>query len=239
MLYSPFFSSQIDMNHRHFYINSFGLFIVGRLGLWYSLMGDRHLRHVSLSRYRSYGCLSHARNGLSVSFSTLYLTFEEKFINLICFWILKKDGVSSWLPAACLRSHATVLALECQRSAHVPWNPSRLGTHVPRVEHQWRSVITFPSIFKYWLYYFWAEVERQLQGGNCVIGASSSSPRLTTKSASKTTSQSQSHSRPERSSSGGGGSGLLTSRSNTAPVQMRRATNTKGKPIPAPPKRTR
>ena len=75
------------------------------------------------------------------------------------------------------------------------------------------------------------------------VGASSSSsPRLTTKSSSKQTTSSQgpAHSQSQgRSERPSGGSALLTSRSTTAPVQMRRATNTKGKPVPAPPKRTR
>lgn len=79
------------------------------------------------------------------------------------------------------------------------------------------------------------EVERQLQGSSSV-GASSSSPRLSSKKvANQGQAQNQSHNRP----SGASGSAAMPSRSSTGPVQMRRATNTKGKPVPAPPKRTR
>ena len=88
-------------------------------------------------------------------------------------------------------------------------------------------------------YLLFAEVERQLQGA--MMGSSgvscSGSPRLSSKKSALVASQSvpatQSHSR-----SGTGGNNVMTSRSNNS-VQMRRATNTKGKPVPAPPKRTR
>ncbi|XP_046630882.1 tyrosine-protein kinase ABL1-like isoform X4 [Daphnia pulicaria] len=80
------------------------------------------------------------------------------------------------------------------------------------------------------------EVERQLQGSSSSVGVSSSSPRLASKkAANQGQAQNQNHNRP----SGAGSGAVMTSRSNTAPVQMRRATNTKGKPVPAPPKRTR
>lgn len=65
-----------------------------------------------------------------------------------------------------------------------------------------------------------SEVERQLQGGI------SSSPHLSSKKAAN-----QSQNRLT--------SNVVASRTGTAPVQLRRATNTKGKPVPAPPKRTR
>ena len=70
------------------------------------------------------------------------------------------------------------------------------------------------------------EVERQLQG------ALVSSPHLSSSKKRDASGQVSS----QRSA----GNNSMTSRSGTTPsVQMRRATNTKGKPVPAPPKRTR
>ena len=91
-----------------------------------------------------------------------------------------------------------------------------------------------------------AEVERQLQGGGGQEPKSSphlsSSKRNHSQSGGQGQAQS-SHSaaRSPLTNAAAAAGVAMTSRCNTAPanVQMRRATNTKGKPVPAPPKRTR
>ena len=222
---------------------------VGRLGLWYPFVGNCHLRNVSLSRYRFNRRLPHTGNGLPVSYSLAqspsftraFLSFLLLFQHIVSFFKINRMECPPGCPPRvydlmqnCWHWSANDRPTfqEIHHALEHMFQESSINEGLcwlySFVSSQWKLIIVF---------IFFAvgplEVERQLQG-NSSVGVSSSSPRLSSKkSASQGQAQSQSHNRP------GANSTVMTSRSNTAPVQMRRATNTKGKPVPAPPKRTR
>ena len=145
------FSSSLIVCVKCFFFFLRLFYLVGRLGFWYPVVGNCHLRDVSLSRYRFNWCLPYPGNRLPVSYC-VYFFFFFFFLRFFFFHFNSwtqflflsvdgvsssslKDGVPSRMPAPGLRSHAAMLALECQWPADFPRDPPRPRKYVSRVEH--------------------------------------------------------------------------------------------------------
>ena len=87
------FSSSLIVCVKCFFFFFHFFSLVGRLGFWYPVVGNCHLRDVSLSRYRFNWCLPYPGNRLPVSYC-VYFFFFFFFLRFFFFSFQQLNSIS-------------------------------------------------------------------------------------------------------------------------------------------------